>query len=196
VLHEFTNNSEEVRTSLPSIHPSSRSAIVEGISMALAVMEKARNERRILWVISNGGNDASPGAQTEIARHIRESGVEVFPVRSHEQIVPGYLTITPLNSIGLRFLPEPSDMIRQDALLSIMPISKLPDEAAILTALARQQYRIEYTPKNAARDGARRTLEVKLSVPEPLSTAFTVHYPKHYYAAFACEHCPNLPPNW
>ncbi len=121
------------------MRPSSRSAIVDGISVALGEMKKARNKRRILWVISNGGSDASPGAQDEIARQISESGVEVFPVRSHEQIAPGYLTITPLDSIGLRFLPLPTDTVLPHAYeFFIMPVSRLPEEAARYFASPRR----------------------------------------------------------
>jgi hypothetical protein len=85
----------------------------------------------------------------------------------------------------------------------MIPVSTLPEGAvrlqegvARLATLARQQYRIEYTPKNKTRDGAKRRVEVKLAIPEPLSAAFTLQYPWVYHAAFTCERCPNLPPNW
>jgi len=187
---------DEIRSQLPSLRASSGAAIMDGVSMALGEIGRARNERRMLWVISNGGQLPDVQAQYDVTRQILESGVEVAEVRSLQYPLPWLKCLEDTDCfVRTQILPEPRDGLVPRA-PRIMPVSTRPNEAETLALLSRNEYRLEYTPKNTTRDGNKRTVEVRLAVPAALAVSFTVQYPKVYYAGFTCEHCPYLGPYW
>ncbi len=196
---QMLHDREEIRNRLPSVGPSPRAAVLDGVLIALDEMKRARSESTMLWVISTGGKLPGVEAKYEIARQVQESGVEVAEIRTLLDPAPWakclqdfWCLLREQNSAPMReaWIPRAP---------GIMPASTMRDAVAdeeALALLARNQYRLEYTPKNKTSDGAPRKVEVKLAIPEPLSATFTVQYPKVYHAAFTCERCPNLPPNW
>jgi|SRR5579862_2386241 len=63
-----------------------RSAVLDGIYLGLQVSKAGRNVRKILLVISDGGENSSRYTETEIKNAIAETGVRVDVVGVDEPI--------------------------------------------------------------------------------------------------------------
>ena len=63
-----------------------RSAILDGIYMGLQVSKAGRNARKVLLVISDGGENSSRYTETEIRNAISETGVRVYVVGVDEPV--------------------------------------------------------------------------------------------------------------
>jgi hypothetical protein len=64
-----------------------RSAVLDAIYMGLQVGKAGRNVRKILLVISDGGENSSRYTETEIKNAISETGVRVYVVGVDEPLL-------------------------------------------------------------------------------------------------------------
>jgi Ca-activated chloride channel family protein len=63
-----------------------RSAVLDGIYTGLQVSKAGRNARKVLLVISDGGENSSRYTETEIKNAISQTGVRVYVVGVDEPI--------------------------------------------------------------------------------------------------------------
>jgi Ca-activated chloride channel family protein len=79
VLSGFVKAGDAIET-LTYTQSMGRSALLDGIYLGLQLTKAARNQRRVLLVISDGGDNASRYTETEIGSAISETGVRVYTV--------------------------------------------------------------------------------------------------------------------
>ena len=165
LVNGFTTSLEEIQNKLTFTQSKGRTALLDAIYLALHTMKKAKNPRKALLVISDGGDNNSRYTENEIKNLVREADVQIYAIGSYEPVGARGRTAEELAGPGL--LTEIAEQTggRQYA---VENLNELPDIAAKIGIELRNQYILGYTPQNQDRDGRYRRVQVKLVQPKGL----------------------------
>lgn len=155
----FTPRPEDIQSHLTWVQSKGRTALLDGVAMAMNEMKKGKNGRKALLIISDGGDNSSRFTESEVRNWVREGDVQIYSIGIYEPL--GSRGRTPEEMSGPGLL---SDLAEQTGgrNFSVEHLADLPDVAAKIGLELRNQYVLGYNPKNAARDGKYRKVEVKL----------------------------------
>jgi len=174
----FTRNLEEIQNKLAFVMSKGRTALLDAVYMALQEMKKARNPRKALLLISDGGDNSSRYSEPEIKALVKETDVQIYAIGIYEGY--GNRGRTPEEANGPALLTEIAEVTggRQ---YQVDNVNELPDVAAKIGVELRNQYLLGYQSQNQARDGKYRRVQVKLVQPKgmPLLRPF---WKQGYYA--------------
>lgn len=161
----FTHSTEEIQNRLTFTQAKGRTAMLDGIYLAMNQMKKAANPRKAVLVISDGGDNSSRYTESEIKNLVREADVQLYAIGIYEPMGGRGRTAEELSGPGLL-----NDLAEQTGgkHFAIENVNELPDVAAKIGIELRNQYLIGYSPKNQARDGKYRHVQVKLVQPRGL----------------------------
>jgi Ca-activated chloride channel homolog len=178
LIQAFTRNLEEIQNKLAFTQSKGRTALLDAVYLALHEMKKAKNPRKALLLISDGGDNSSRYTEPEIKNLVKETDVQIYAIGIYEQ--SGARGRTPEEMAGPGLLSEIAEQTggRQYA---IDNVNELPDVAAKIGTELRNQYIIGYAPQNQMRDGKYRHVQVKLVQPRgmPILRPF---WKQGYYA--------------
>jgi Ca-activated chloride channel family protein len=172
----FTHNTEDLQNRLTFTNSKGRTALLDGIYLAMNEMKHAKNPRKALLVISDGGDNSSRYTESEIKNAVREADVQIYGIGIFEPIASRNRTPEELAGPGL--LNEIAEQTGGRS-FPVENLNELPDVAAKIGIELRNQYVIGYTPKNQERDGKYRRIQVKLVQPRglpPLKAFFRLGY--------------------
>ncbi len=174
----FTTDTENIQNQLTFTQSKGRTALLDGIYMAMNQMKKAHNPRKAILIISDGGDNSSRYTETEIKNAVREADVQVYAIGIFEPMAARGRTAEELAGPGLL-----SEIAAQTGgrHFPVENLSELPDIAAKIGIELRNQYVLYYSPKNAERDGKYRHVTVKLVQPKGLPP-LKAFYRLGYYA--------------
>jgi Ca-activated chloride channel family protein len=174
----FTSQLQEIENRLTAVQPGGLTAMLDAAEMALRHMKKAKNPRKAILIISDGGDNNSRYAAAEIQSLVREADVQVYAMGVFEpSIFPG---ISKEEVSGPRLLSELAEQTGGRAFSASDP-RDLPNVATRIGIELRNQYVLAYTPKNQKKDGKYRRVEVKVSKPAGVPN-LKVHWRLGYYA--------------
>jgi VWFA-related protein len=178
MVQHFTTNLEEIQNRLTFTQSKGRTALLDAIYLALHEMKKARNPRKALLVISDGGDNSSRYTEGEIKNLVKEADVQIYAIGIYEPV--GARSRTPEEMNGPGLLTEIAEQTggRQ---YPVANVNELPDIAAKIGVELRHQYILGYSPQNTQRDGKYRRVEVKLIQPRGLG-ALRAFWRHGYYA--------------
>jgi Ca-activated chloride channel family protein len=165
LVMDFTTRLEEIQNKLAFTQSKGRTALLDGVYMALHKMKKARNPRKALLIISDGGDNSSRYTESEIKNLVREADVQIYAIGIFETMSARGRTAEELNGPGL--LNEIAEQTGGRH-FPVENLNELPDIAAKIGIELRNQYILGYTPGNVARDGKYRRVQVKLVQPRGL----------------------------
>lgn len=174
----FTHNTEEIQNRLAFTNAKGRTALLDGVYLAMNHMKKAKNARKAVLILSDGGDNSSRYTESEIKNAVREADVQIYAIGIFEPIHARGRTAEELSGPGLL-----SEMAEQTGgrHFAIENLNELPDVAAKIGIELRNQYVIGYSPTNATRDGKYRRVQVKLNQPRGLP-ALRPFWRQGYYA--------------
>jgi len=175
LIEDFTSSIDDIEARLQTVRASRRTALLDAIYYGMDKMKTARNERKALLVVSDGGDNRSRYTEGEVKAQVRESDVEIYSIGIFDPYAP-----TPEERTGPMLLNDISEetggrMFRVDDL------SDMGDIAVKISTELRNQYVLGYNPKSIQRDGKWRKVKVKLVPPQGLPP-LTVHARTGYYA--------------
>jgi Ca-activated chloride channel family protein len=174
----FATTLEEIQNRLTFTRSKGRTALLDAVYLALHEMKKAKNPRKALLIISDGGDNSSRYTEGEIKNLVKEADVQIYAIGIYEPIESRSRTLEEL--AGPDLLTEIAEQTggRQ---YPVMNVNELPDIAAKIGVELRHQYVLGYSPQNVVHDGKYRRVEVKLIQPRGLGSlrAFWRH---GYYA--------------
>jgi len=178
LIQGFTKNLEEIQNRLMFTQPKGRTALLDALYMGLSETKKARNPRKAVLVISDGGDNNSRYTESEIKNLVKESDVQIYAIGIYEPIAARGRT--PEEAAGQGLLTELAEQTggRQ---YPVDNLNELPDIAAKIGVELRNQYVIGYSPQNQDRDGKYRRVQVKLVQPRGLP-ALRAFFKMGYYA--------------
>ena len=176
---DFTNQSEEIQNSLTTVQPGGLTAMLDAAELALRQMKKAKNPRKAILIISDGGDNSSKYTAAQIESLVREADVQVYAMGIFEPAIIPVLSQEEIS--GPRLLSQLAEQTGGRAFSASDP-SDLPNVAVRIGIELRNQYVLAYSPNNRKKDGKYRRVEVKVNKPAGISD-LKVHWRLGYYAA-------------
>jgi VWFA-related protein len=178
LIQPFTHNLEDIQNRLTFTQAKGQTALLDAIYMGLHEMKKARNPRKALLVISDGGDNNSRYTETEVKNLVKEADVQIYAIGIYE--MGASRGRTPEEASGpalLTEITEPTGGRQYEA----DSLNELPDIAAKIGVELRNQYILGYSPQNQERDGKYRRVQVKIVQPRGLPP-LRAYWRTGYYA--------------
>jgi len=175
LITDFTNSIDNIEARLLTVKPGHRTALLDAIYFGLNKMKQAKNERKALLVVSDGGDNRSRYTESEVRAVVRESDVQIYSIGIFDQYAP-----TREEQLGPILLHDVSEETGGQ-LFRVDDLADMADIATKISAELRNQYVLGYKSDDIKRDGKWRKLKVKLVPPEGLPQ-LTVHARTGYYA--------------
>jgi Ca-activated chloride channel homolog len=146
----FTDSAHELEEAIRTTETGGQTALYDAIAKALAELQAGSRDRKVLIVVSDGGDNASVRKLDQVMKLAEQSSAVIYTLGLFDEDDPdrnpGVLKGLARATGGEAFVPE-----------------KLSDVVSICERIARDirhQYTIGYVPSNPARDGAYRTIRV------------------------------------
>lgn len=151
----FTGDHNMLREALLHNRAEGRTALYDGLSVALDHLQKGRLDKKTLVLISDGGDNMSEMTRDEVIRRAQESLVTIYTIgifdADDKDKNPGFLKQLAHITGGEAFIPH-----RQEQLVPVC--EKIARDI-------RNRYSVGYTPSNRHYDGKPRKLEVIAAAP-------------------------------
>jgi Ca-activated chloride channel homolog len=174
----FTSSVEDLQSSLLSLSAKGRTALLDAIYLGLSEMRSARNAKRALLIISDGGDNHSRYRENDIKRLAREADTQLYAVGIFDPLEYRSRTLEELN--GPSLLSEVTELTG-GRVFDVQNVNELPDIATKIGAELRNQYILGYRPSNKSHDARWRKIKVKLRAPKGLPP-LSVYAKTGYYA--------------
>lgn len=174
----FTNQLNDLQDKLAATTAGGLTAMFDGAQMALHEMQKAKNPRKAILIISDGGDNNSRYTQGEIESLVREADVQIYAMGVFQPSIFASLNKEEIN--GARLLSQLAEQTGGRA-FTASDASDLPGVAARIAIELRNQYVLAYHSKNRNNDGKYRRVEVKITPPSGIAKLKT-HWRLGYYA--------------
>jgi Ca-activated chloride channel homolog len=175
----FTGHTEEIRSALKNVQAGGLTAMLDAIDIGLLEMKKAKNSRKAIVIVSDGGDNRSHYTAAQIESLVREADVQIYAMGVFEPVFS--FGLTPEEVSGPRLLSEIAAQTGGRAFAAAVA-GDMPSVATRIAIELRNQYVLGYYPKNKARDGKYRNVKVQVSQPPGLGSPLKVHWRLGYYA--------------
>ena len=159
----FTSDAKDIEESLPSIQAAGWTALCDAIYVGINQMKHARHARRVLLILSDGGDNNSRYTEREIKSLVKESDVRIFSISILDR------------SPWLETIAEESG----GRAFRVRKIEELPDLAAKISAELHSEYVLGFSPSDRTNDIPYRKIKVDLVQPvgtEKLRTSWKRGY--------------------
>src|SRR6266478_2067991 len=80
LISAFTNSADDLQSRLLSASGKGRTALLDAIYLGLSEMHTARNNKRALLIISDGGDNNSRYNEKDIRRMVREANTQLYSI--------------------------------------------------------------------------------------------------------------------
>jgi VWFA-related protein len=170
VVLGFTEDEARIQDAALGIQPMNWTALYDAVYFSMQQMRRARNSRKALLILSDGGDNRSRYSEAEMKRFVQEGDVSIYSIA----IADGFLNRHP----GvLKRLSEATG----GQSYAVRDIRDLPEAVDRISAAIRHQYLLGYTPTNEGTDGLYRKVTVQLSR-EADKPSLRVAWRNGYYA--------------
>lgn len=176
LISAFTNSADDLQSRLLSASGKGRTALLDAIYLGLSEMHTARNNKRALLIISDGGDNNSRYNEKDIKRLVREANTQLYSIGIFDPF--GNRSRTPEELNGPSLLNEVTELSGGRA-FSVENINDLPDIATKIGSELRNQYTLGYRPSDKSHDARWRKIKIKLRAPRglpPLSVSGKTGY--------------------
>ncbi len=175
LIEDFTSSIDDIEARLSTVRSGHRTALLDAIYFGMDKMKTAKNERKALLVVSDGGDNRSRYTEGEVKAQVRESDVEIYSIGIFDPYAP-----TTEERMGPMLL---NDLCEETGgrLFRVDDLADMGDIAVKISTELRNQYVLGYHPNSIQRDGKWRKVKVKLVPPQGLPP-LTVHARTGYYA--------------
>jgi Ca-activated chloride channel family protein len=146
----FTNNTAELENAIARAPAGGETALYDAIARALEESQAGKRDRKVLIVVSDGGDNASARSFAQVMKLAGQSNAVIYTIGIFDEEDPDR------NPAVLRRLAQATG---GEAFLP----KQLSEVVAICERIARDirhQYTIGYVPSNPARDGTYRSIRV------------------------------------
>ena len=165
-----------IRARLARVKPFGRTALLDAIQLGLSEMKSARNTRKVILLLSDGGDNRSRYTETEISLLASESDAQVYSMGIFDP--EDSPKRTPEERNGPRLLSELAEETGGRH-FPVKDLDELPNICARISTEFRNQYVLGYSPADASRDGKYREVKVLLTAP---AEGLRLHHRPGYYA--------------
>jgi Ca-activated chloride channel homolog len=178
VVSTFTSSVEDLQSRILSASAKGRTALLDGIYLGLSEMRSARNAKRALLIISDGGDNNSRYNERDLKRLVREADTQLYSIGIFDPFEYRSRTVEELS--GPSLLNEVTELTGGRA-FTVENVSELPDIATKIGSELRNQYILGYRPSNKSHDARWRKIKVKMRAPKGLPP-LSIYAKTGYYA--------------
>ena len=176
LLTPFTESVEDLQSHMLYTSAKGSTALLDAIYLGLSQMRGARNAKRALLIISDGGDNHSRYSDKDIKRLVREADTQLYSIGIFDPFE--YRSRTPEELNGPSLLNEMTELTGGPA-FTVENLNDLPDIATKIGMELRNQYILGYHSSHKARDA--RWRKIKLRAPKGLPP-LTAYAKTGYYA--------------
>jgi Ca-activated chloride channel homolog len=170
----FTTDFKDLLEQIRGFRPGGQTPLFDAIHLALKVMRRARNSRKALVILSDGGDNWSTHTFRQIRQDLLESDVQLFAMGIFDEDFRR--SRPPEEARGPNLLDELT-MQTGGRLYSVVRLDDLPEIGAKISRELRHQYVLGYYPSNGAQDGKYHHVKVTVSSELPdLRVSFRTGY--------------------
>jgi len=152
----FTDQAAQLQGALSRIAADGETALYDAVAAALEHLKKGNRDKKVLIVVSDGGDNASKHNLAQIMAMAGQSDAIIYTIGLFDEDDadrnPHVLKQLAKDTGGEAFLPE--------SLRDVVPLCEG------IARDIRNQYTIAYVPLNRKQDGAYRPIEVKAGAPD------------------------------
>ncbi|PYV59054.1 MAG: VWA domain-containing protein [Acidobacteria bacterium] len=177
LLTNASQSIEEIQEKLAANIPEGQTALLDAVYLAMSKMRSAQHDRRVMLIISDGGDNHSRYGMKEIKSLVAESNVQVYSIGIFDSLVFRSFE----EFMGKRWLGEITD-VTGGRTVAAGELGKLPGIAASLSREMRNQYVIGYRPSTPPSDSKWRKIRVRVTPPSGNGKVHA-YYKKGYMAA-------------
>lgn len=178
VTQPFTSSAKDIQDRLGSMQSGGLTALLDAVGLGVREMKKAKNTRKALIVISDGGDNHSRYTATELRDIVKEADTQVYAMGVFEPVLlPG---LSNELVTGPRLMGQIADQTGGRA-YGANTLSQLPAIAEKIAIELHNQYVLGYYPANKEKDGKYRKVEVKIHAPAGMP-ALKARWRTGYYA--------------
>jgi VWFA-related protein len=174
----FTSDPDEIYDRIAHTKPFGRTSLLDAIHMAMGEMKHARNTRKALVIVSDGGDNRSRHTAREIKSAMLESDLQVYAIGIFDP------EDTLKRSLEEQNGPKLLEELAADSGGREYPVTNLNDLPSISARIGNQlrnQYLLGYTPSNSERDGKYRIINLRVTA-QPELPDLRVYYRHGYYS--------------
>jgi VWFA-related protein len=151
----FTDRPDQLLLALANVKSIGGTALYDGLAAGLEHLKQGNREKKVLILISDGGDNASAHSYADVIEAAKYSGatiyaIGIFDARDGDRN-PGMLRRLVMETGGEAFFPT--------SLADIVPI------CAQIARNIRNQYTLAYVPPSAMHGPSYRVIEVKANLP-------------------------------
>jgi len=176
----WTGEAGVIERKMASATSGGLTAMLDAVHIGLQEMKRAKNPRKALLIISDGGDNNSKYKSSQIADLVREADVQIYAMGVFEPSLSFGLGLSTAEMDGPRLLSTIAEQTGGRA-LAASNLRELPGIAERIGIELRNQYVLAYSPQNQSRDGKYRKIQVKLQQPKVLPQ-LKAHWRLGYYA--------------
>lgn len=151
----FTEDSTAIEGALLFAKPSGSTALYDAVALAIAQMHRANNRRRVLFLVSDGGDNHSRLTERELRRQIEEEDVQIHAIGIHDN------SDRMAEARGPWILEDLAKMTGGQHHM-VANIGELPELAAKMSAALHEFYVLGYRPNPPGLAGTYRRINVQL----------------------------------
>ena len=147
----FTDQTAQLQVALARFHANGETALYDALALALGHLKLGNRDKKVLIVVSDGGDNASKYKLDQILTLAAQSDAIIYTVDIH---VEDDLDRNPKALRRLAAATGGEDFV----------VESLPEVVPICERIAhdiRAQYTLDYSPTNSKQDGAYRAIMVK-----------------------------------
>jgi len=148
VVTELTHDGDSILSSLSLVKAEGWTALNDAICLGLQRLKHAKNSRRALFVLSDGGDNNSRYSDAEVRSMARESDVRIYSIGLFER--PRFLEKLAMDTGGLS--------------LWVHKLEELPGLVDKLSRDFRNQYVLGYSPGERTNDGKYHHIRVDIKL--------------------------------
>ncbi len=154
----FTTDTSAIRTALQFARPQGSTALFDAVALAAHTMRGAQNRRRILFLISDGGDNHSRLTERELRRLLDEEDLQIHAIGIHDHMASTEESRGP-------WILEDLARITGGQHHMVENIEELPRMAAQMSRALHDRYLLGYKPTPPGLSGSFRRITVKLTAP-------------------------------
>ncbi len=174
----FTTDSGELYHKVLGTKPWGRTSLFDAIDLALKQMKRARNDRKAIVILSDGGDNWSRHNAREIREALLESDVQIYAMGIFDR---NELANSPAEvRNGPRLLDEITEQ-SGGRHYRVDNLNELPAISAKIGNDLRSEYLLGYYPTNFSKDGKYHRIKIELAAPQA-RPGFRTYYRRGYYA--------------
>lgn len=146
LLTGFTPAPDEIFHKLGQVQAKGWTALLDAIALGSHQMRLAKNVRKVLLILSDGGDNNSRFTESEVRRMVLEADLRIY-------------------GIGIMHRPRLLQQLAEETggrVLIAQNLSQLPEVVQKLSAEIRSQYMLGYSSMNAINDGKYHRVKIEL----------------------------------